>query len=124
MNTIEHHKPNELEMAFKILNKAIDRLIEEKPKGGLIVNKGTDIEAKMSYVEAKKCLDRIKTKYDLAGAFSFGICGECTSWNTGYFTLDPNKSLGKCGGNTKHRYDGCVKHSKENGGWGLQCMRP
>lgn len=118
MNTIDCHKPNELEMAFKILDRAIDQLIAEKPKGGLIVNKGTDTEAKMSYKEAKKCLERVKTKYALDGAFSLGICGECTSWNTKFFSA-PEKSLGKCGNATKHRYDSCMHHSKENGGWGL-----
>jgi hypothetical protein len=121
MVTLSHHKPNELELALKIAFKALDRLIEEKPKGGLIVNKGEDIEAKMSYKEARLCMERIRRYF---GDFdSFGICGECSKWNPKFFTTGQYGDYGKCGNVTKHRYDSCIKHSKENGGWGLQCMR-
>lgn len=123
MATLSHHKPNELELALKIAFKAIDRMIEEKPKGGLIVNKGQDIEAKMSYKEARLCLERIERMFGMSGAFSLGICGECTSWNPRWYTTWEYEDFGKCGNNKKHRYDSCIRHSKENGGWGLQCMR-
>ena len=121
MNTLRHHKPNELAMALRVAMKVLDQAIEQKPKGGLIVNKGQDIEAKMSYQEARLCLERIQDTFALKGAFSFGICGECTHWQPQFFT-GKNENLGKCGGfagNTKYRYDCCNRHSRENGGYGL-----
>ena len=121
MSTLEHYKPNELEMALKIAIKAIDQLMVEKPKGGLIVNKGQDTEAKMSYQEAKVCMERIQRRFASKGAFSFGICGGCTNWNTAGHMTDRWKDYGTCKYNNKdtHRYDSCVSHSRENGGWGL-----
>lgn len=108
-------------MFLKIATKAIDQLLEQKPKGGLIVNKGQDIEAKMSYQEAKKCLKRIERKYGLQGAFSLGLCAGCTHWNTKGHCTGDYQDFGACrlSGKTTHRYDSCDKHSKENGGWGL-----
>lgn len=121
MSTLEHYKPNELEMALKIALKAIDKLLEEKPKGGLIVNKGQDIEAKMSYKEAKLCIERIERRFGQLGAFSFSICGDCTKWNTRPHCTAHWKDFGTCmaDGKNTHRYDSCENHSKENGGWGL-----
>lgn len=121
MSTLNHYKPNELEMALKIAMKAIDKLMAEKPTGGLIVNKGQDIEAKMSYREAKLCLERIQRRFGGLGAFSFGICGECTHWNTAAHDTGKWGDYGTCKLSKKHmhRYDSCEDHSKENGGWGL-----
>lgn len=121
MSTLNHYKPNELEMALKIAKKAIDKMLEEKPKGGLIVNKGQDIEAKMSYQEAKLCLERLERRFGVLGAFSLGICGECTHWNTKAHSTGNWKDYGTCslGKKDTHRYDSCDSHSKENGGWGL-----
>ena len=118
---MEHYKPNELEMALRIAKKAIDQLMEQKPHGGLIVNKGTDVEAKMSYKEATKCLKRIERKYSIQGAFSLGICTGCSHWNTARHITGDYKDFGVCRitGKTTHRYDSCDSHSKENGGWGL-----
>lgn len=121
MSTLSHYKPNELEMALKIAMKAIDQLMVEKPKGGLIVNKGQDIEAKMSYKEAKRCVERIQRRFGMLGAFSFGICGCCDKWDArGHFS-GKHKDFGTCTVSKKstHRYDSCMNHSKENGGWGL-----
>lgn len=120
--SLEHYKPNELEMALRIANKAIDQLLAQKPKGGLIVNKGEDIEAKMSYREAKMCLKRIERQYSVQGAFSLGICGNCSHWNTAGHCTGDYKDMGSCRflpGKIVHRYDCCDKHSKKNGGWGL-----
>lgn len=121
MSTLSHYKPNELEMALKIAIKAIDQLMVEKPKGGLIVNKGQDIEAKMSYKEAKLCIERIQRRFGVLGAFSFGICGCCTKWDTKPHGTAHWKDFGTCALSkaTTHRYDSCNNHSKENGGWGL-----
>ena len=119
MSTLKHYKPNELEMALKIAMKAIDKLMEEKPKGGLIVNKDQDIEAKMSYKEAKLCMKRIERRSAMLGAFSFSICGNCTKWNTTPHCTDQYKDFGDCVGKMTHRYDSCSNHSKTNGGWGL-----
>lgn len=121
MGTLSHYKPNELEMALKIAIKAIDRLMEQKPNGGLIVNKGQDIESKMSYREAKLCIERIERRFGMLSAFSFGICGECTKWDTRPHETAHWKDFGTCIVNNKitHRYDSCERHSEENGGWGL-----
>lgn len=121
MSNLDNYKPNELEMALKIVKKALDQLLEEKPKGGLVVNKGKATEAKMSYKEAKMCVERIQRRFDKLGTFSFGICGSCTKWCTsGHFT-GQWEDFGTCRSTNKftHRYDSCDSHSKENGGWGL-----
>lgn len=121
MPTLKHYKPNELEMALRIALKAIDQLMEQKPKGGLIVNKGQDIEAKMSYHEAKLCIQRIERRFGNLGAFSFGICGCCDKWSTSNSCTSQYKDFGTCfvGNKLTHRYDSCDHHSKKNGGWGL-----
>lgn len=121
MSTLENHKPNELEMALKIAQRALDTLIDEKPNGGLIVHKGQDTEAKMSYREAKLCIERIERRFGVLGAFSFGICGCCTKWNTKPHGTAHWKDFGTCTNTNKvmHRYDSCGNHSKKNGGWGL-----
>ena len=120
MSTSEH-KPNELEMTLRIALKAIDQLLEQKPKGGLIVNKGQDAEARMSYAEAKLCLERIQRRFAGLGAFSLGICGDCLKWKTAGHGTGKYEDFGRCSesGKTAHRYDSCDKHSKTNGGWGL-----
>lgn len=119
--SIENYKPNELEMALRIAIKAIDQLMVEKPKGGLIVHKGEDTEAKMSYKEARLCIQRIQRKFGILGAFSFGICKGCTKWDTKTHNSGDYKDCGTCkaSGKLTHRYDSCEHHSKENGGWGL-----
>ena len=120
MSTL-NYKPNELEMALKIAMRAIDQLMVEKPKGGLIVNKGQDTEAKMSYKEARLCLERLERRFGGLGAFSFGICGCCTKWDTRPHCTAHWKDFGTCkvDGKSTHRYDSCENHSKKNGGWGL-----
>lgn len=120
--SLDHYKPNELEMALRIALKGIDQLLEQKQKGGLVVNKGTDIEARMSYKEAKLCVERIQRQYSVQGAFSLGICGSCKNWSTAGHCTGNWEDMGSCkllSGKTTHRYDCCDKHSKENGGWGL-----
>ena len=121
--SLHHYKPNELEMSLKIALKAIDQLLEQKPKGGLVVNKDTDIEAKMSYKEAKLCIERIQRQYSVQGAFSLGICGDCSYWTTAGHNTGKHEDMGTCkflhGKDIVHRYDCCEKHSKKNGGWGL-----
>ena len=121
MSTLKHYQPNELEMALRVAKKAIDQLIEQKPKGGLVVNKGQDIEAKMSYKEAKMCIERIERRFGLLGVFSFGMCGCCTRWRTAEHSTAQWKDFGTCMMTNKntHRYDSCSKHSTKNGGWGL-----
>ena len=121
MSTLSHYKPNELEMALRVALKAINQLLDQKPHGGMVVNKGQDIEAKMSYQDAKLCIERIHRRFCGLGAFSFGICGECTKWDTACHDSAKWDDCGTCSakGKTTHRYDSCESHSKENGGWGL-----
>lgn len=123
MSTLDNYKPNELEMALRIAVKAIDQLIEQKPNGGLVVNRGQDTEAKMRYSEAKVCLERIQRRFSTLGAFSLGICGDCSRWDTRGHGTSQTKwdDYGTCnkGNKSTHRYDSCDGHSKKNGGWGL-----
>ena len=116
------YKPNELEMTLRIATKAIDQILEQKPRGGLVVNKGQADEAKMSYQEAKLCLERIQRQYGAQGAFSLGICGSCSHWSTSGHCTGDYGDMGNCKfmpGKIVHRYDCCEKHSKEGGGYGL-----
>ena len=121
MPSLSNYKPNELEMALKIATKAVNQLLEQKPKGGLIVNKGQATEARMSYDEARLCLERLHRRFDILGAFSMGICGECTKWSTAEHDTGHWGDCGTCktSGKHMHRYDSCDQHSKKNGGWGL-----
>ena len=114
------HKPNELEMTLKIALKAIDQMIEQKPKGGLIINKGQNTEAKLSYKEARLCMERIERMFGHEGAFSFGICANCTKWSQGSTDSGKWGDFGECKSKgLTHRYSSCDQHSKKNGGWGL-----
>ena len=110
-------------MALKIAYRALDQLMEQKPKGGLVVHKGTELESRMSYQEAKLCLERIERKFALQGAFSLGICGGCTKWKTDGHCTGKWEDYGNCivTRKTMHRYDSCDQHSIKNGGWGLPC---
>lgn len=113
-------KPNELEMTLRIALKAVDQLLEQKPKGGLIVNKGQEDEAKMSYAEARLRLECIQRMFMQQGAFSFGICGNCTKWSRTGNDSGKWEDFGHCRAKgLTHRYHACDSHSKENGGYGL-----
>ena len=114
------YKANELEMTLKIALKALDQLLEQKPKGGLIVNKGQPSESKMAYAEARLRIECIQRMFEQQGAFSFGICANCTKWNQSSTDSGKWGDFGQC--KTKgltHRYYACESHSKKNGGYGL-----
>jgi hypothetical protein len=110
------YKKNELEMFLLCSKKALQKLIDENPKSGLIVEKDTSGETKMKYKDALVCLQRLEDTFAIKGAFSFGICGNCTKFNT---TGHANKNYGTCNGRTVGYFDTCDNHSKEGGGWGL-----
>lgn len=114
-------KLNELEMSLKIAMRAVNHLIEQKPKGGLVIHKGEPTESKMSYQEALLCLQRIERMFHLRGASSFGVCGGCSKWNPSGHNTGDYEDMGTCTATQKftHRYESCGNHSKENGGWGL-----
>ena len=109
------YKPNELEMLIKIADRAIGKLLSEKPNGGLIVNKSQENEAKMSYQEAKLCLERLHRRFCKQGAFSIGICKDCRYWDTLAHDTAHWDDFGTCknSGKTVHRYDSCDKHIEE-----------
>lgn len=115
-----NYNPNELEMTLRIALKGINTLLDTKPKGGLVVRKGTKHEARMSYEEAKLCVERIERMFQGQGAFSMGICGNCTKWNRSGNNSGRFEDFGNCPSKgLTHRYGSCDHHSKENGGWGL-----
>lgn len=119
--SISNHKMNELEMFLKIAKKAINQLVEQKPKGGLVLHKGEPTESRMSYQEAMMCLERLERMFQYRGASSFGICGGCSRWDTSSHNTGNWKDMGTCKLTQKitHKYESCGDHSIKNGGWGL-----
>jgi hypothetical protein len=107
-------------MTLKIALKAIDQLLEQKPKGGLVTNKGQDSEARLSYQEARLRIQCIQRMFSQQGAFSFGVCASCTKWSQAGTDSGVWGDFGNCKlKGLTHRYHSCESHSKENGGWGL-----
>jgi hypothetical protein len=103
-------RKNELDMFFLVAKKAINKLIEESPKGGLLVDKGTPEEGRLKYTEALKVIKKMESLFATRGALSFGICKDCTR-----FDLTAHNSIYDCFGDCKltkkevHAYDSCDK---------------
>jgi len=124
MDKMKHqdtHWHNEIQMFLKCAKKALQLQIDERPKSGLIVNKGTDQEARMRYVEAMTCIEKLETMFAVSGALSLGICHSCS-----YMDKRGHSSRHDCIGQCKlnkgkfvHDYNSCAQHSKEGGGYGL-----
>jgi hypothetical protein len=116
LNAKQGKEVSELEKFFMIIDNILEKRIEENPKSGMVVNKGTDEEVKMKYKDAQKVLQRIESSYAVKGCNSFGICKTCTSFNS---RGSSSGSFGKCEGKDVHCYDTCNKHSEDGGGFGL-----
>lgn len=110
--SIDLHKKNELEMVIDMCEK----LLSDKP-GGIIFNKGTEFESKLSYKKALEGVKTLRSYFGLKGAFSLSICKTCERWNN---TGHSNKAFGTCPkGNMKHQYETCVEHTLNKETWGL-----
>lgn len=92
---------NQLEMLFRCCEKAL----KDKPeKAGLKSGK-----TKMKYSEALVMVGVLKDYFALRGAFSIGICKDCTKFSTN--RMLSKKSLGHCGDNVVSMFDNCPSHN-------------
>lgn len=97
---------SELELLLICCKKAL-----EKSEGGVKAKSGD----KMSYKKALKVLSRLDTYFRVKGAFSFGICLDCDS-----FDQRGHQSVGNSGGTCTTKkchttvYDTCDRHSSKD----------
>lgn len=107
-----YHQKNELEMVLDICEK----LLSNKP-GGIIFNKGTEFESKLSYKQALEGVKALRSYFGVNGSLSFSICKSCKKWNNSYHG---NKVFGTCPkGDMKHQYETCSGHTVNKEAWGL-----
>ena len=111
--SISCYQKNELEMILIMCEK----LLAEK-SGGVIFNKGTDVESKLSYKQALEGIKSLRDYFGVEGAFSFSICKTCRKWNNKGHS---NKAFGTCriGEVCKHQYETCPEHTINKEAWGL-----
>lgn len=106
------YQKNELEMVLDIC----ERLLEGKT-GGVIFNRGTEFESRLSYKQALDGVKSLRHYFGLHGSFSFSICKSCSKWNN---KPHGNKVFGTCPkGDMKHQYETCSEHTKNKEAWGL-----
>ena len=107
---------SKLELTLHLATKALQRIVDDNPKAGVIVAKGQPNEARMKYSEAIQMMKVLDDYFALKGCKSFGICGTCTKFDNTGRTPD---WFGTCGGKEVHAFDTCPQHSKRGGGYGL-----
>lgn len=107
---------SELESFFLVIDKLLDKKLEENLKSGIVLNKGEQNELRVRYRNTQKTLKELSSYFGLKGCFSFGICGTCDSFNNSGYSCG---HLGKCNGKEVHIYDTCNEHSTNGGGFGL-----
>lgn len=115
LNAVKGTHINEIEQTLAILSLYTSSQLR-KGKKGVVINKGTEQEFRVKYKTVLRTCNRIQDYFALKGAFSFGICKTCNSWDNSGCTP---KTFGKCGGKAKHCYDTCSNHSRAGGGFGL-----
>lgn len=111
INSRRGNKPNDLEAALL----AFQKLIEDKVKSGkkgIILNKETDSEYKMSYKKLQGLLWEMHSFFGMRGAFSFGICANCENFGN---SCSADGTFGKCNGNDRVMFDSCENHKGESG---------
>ena len=110
--SISLHKKNELEMVLDMC----ERLLSDK-SGGVVFNKGTEFESKLSYKQALQGVQSLKDYFRAKGCFSFSICKSCERWKT---DCHGNKDFGTCPkGTMKHKYETCGEHTPNKEAWGI-----
>lgn len=111
INLQENNKLNDLEMFFLLTQELLQQRIKSGRKG-----KKWASGDKISYKKAQGVLFELSTYFGLRGAFSFGICANCSHFDN---TSTATGCLGTCKGREKHCFDSCNEHSYNTGGFGL-----
>lgn len=108
---------NELELTLAALEKLVKDKISAQPNSGYLMAKGQKNEAKIKYAQVLINLKAIRDMFGLEGAFSMGICDNCTRFDTTGFSAN----FGRClmNNSTQHKFHACLSHSKINGGFGV-----
>lgn len=106
---------SDLEALFIVVDKLIDKAIEEGSKKGVVLSKGNSNQKKVPYLKLKKDLEALYNGYAVKGCFSIGVCQTCTRFQS----IGSTGTLGKCGQKTVGVYDTCINHSKTGGGFGV-----
>lgn len=106
---------SDLEGMFLVLDNLLCKQLEQNPKAGMILNKGSAHEYRMRYKKCREVLLELHRRFDLEGKFSIGTCMTCQHFNgaysaTGMYGKCPNKS------DYVHAFDTCDKHT--GGGFG------
>ena len=103
-------RKNELDMALVLAEKAL-----RTTNGGVIFNKGTELESRLSYAQAVESMNHIRNYFAKKGSFSYSVCKSCTNW-----VQTPSSSFGTCKGvGGKHCYESCSNHTPNLEAWGL-----
>lgn len=105
INSDKDLKLNDLEAALLAFQKLIDEKVNTGKKG-IILNKKSASEYKMSYKKLQSLLWELDTFFALRGAFSFGICADCKSFHNSCYSYGV---MGKCNGSDKTVFDSCDK---------------
>ena len=101
----------EVYLALRCAEKALQKVIDENPKAGLIIDKGTRTEARMRYKKALRAIEKLQTYFGHSGALTIGTCGTCNRWNIkGNYSL--YVELGNCElkRDITHQYESCNQH--------------
>ena len=108
---------NELELTLTALEKLVKEKLQSNPNSGFIMAKGQLNEARIRYDKVLKNLLALKDLHGVEGAFSYGICENCTRFNDKGFS----NNFGACSltRSTRHKFQTCMEHSKKNGGYGI-----
>lgn len=112
---------SELEAYMLCIDKILQHKIEEKPSGGVIINKGEPNQIKLKYEHLRNIHENLSSYLSSEGKFSFGLCMTCGKWNnkgssTGLY--------GMCGKESTHAYHSCAEHTPIGAGFGLNTVRP
>lgn len=91
----------EVEKAFIVLHKMVEKKLEEKQKSGMVVNKGCEDEVKLSYKELLSILDSLQYHVVVREQIkNRGICKNCD-----YFSRDGyTENHGRCRLKSSKRY--------------------
>lgn len=110
INASKGKELNDLEATLLSFQKLIDSKVKEGKKG-IVLNKGTEQEYKMSYKKLQALLWELDTYFGLRGAFTYGICGNCKHFQN---SCSVDGTFGKCQGiNNKVMFESCKDFKHE-----------
>lgn len=91
-------KPNEVEVFLAVVEKMIQKKIEEKPKSGIKISP----ECKMKYTEMLEVHNKLRNFLHYTCEIgNYNICKECDS----YLENHPECNSGKCQNHLRNRYN-------------------